>query len=69
MSNPLSHFVKLNADLEKCYGQTSPQDFDKMSKASQDALCADIRNEMQQLMASDSIKLANLLPLRMKSLQ
>lgn len=66
-SNPLSRFVQLNADLEECYGKTTPADFKKLNAEQKQALCQDIRKEMKDIIASDSLKLTNLLPLRMKA--
>ena len=68
-SNPLARFVQLHSDLTECYGKTAPKAYEKMSKEDQLGLCSEIRDEMKQIIKSDSIKLRNLLPLRMKALQ
>lgn len=68
-SNPLSRFVQLNTDLEECYGKTTPESYEKLSQAKKDALCADIRKEMKDIISSDALKLAKLLPYRMKAFE
>lgn len=62
-------FIEANQALLKCYNNTAPEDYEKLSQNLKDSLCSSQREKVRDILSSNQLVMSNLVRQRVQILR